>query len=281
MLLNIMAQSGHSLTPGPSPIGVVGRAGIATAQQEQAGKRASLEDRLLRERIGLTNAQAEATQNHVPESVKASTELGKLSQDLANGVITPEDYQARREDILSSNPQRGFENEKVLREEFSKRSKGVSDSLQALSQAEALLATSQNPVAELAAFISLIKSIDNSTVREGELNNFSQVSGIISQLETLAGRAAGRGAFEPGVREDIEEAIKALRGNLEQMHGGFRDFYGSEAERHGLNRRGVVGGPIPQGPGPSPTQPGETFEPIPTPPSAQPQSLQPGAVILE
>lgn len=51
MLLNVLAQQGSSLTPGPSPLGVVGRAGLATNQQNMASERAGLENELLQARI--------------------------------------------------------------------------------------------------------------------------------------------------------------------------------------------------------------------------------------
>ena len=58
-LMNLLAQSGYSSMPS-SPVGAVGRAMIGAQQMEQASTRAGLEDELLRARIGLTNAQAEA-----------------------------------------------------------------------------------------------------------------------------------------------------------------------------------------------------------------------------
>jgi len=57
-LLNLLAQSGYSTTPG-SPIGAVGRAALGARQMGINERRAGLEDELLRARIGLTNRQAE------------------------------------------------------------------------------------------------------------------------------------------------------------------------------------------------------------------------------
>ena len=107
----------------------------------------------------------------------------------------------------------------------------------------------------MAAFISLIKSIDNSTVREGELRNFSSVSGVVSQLESLVSKTKGEGAFAPGVEEDIKSTVAALRGNLEKMLAGFGEFYGGEAERFGLSRNAVTGQPKPEFAGSTSTLP--------------------------
>jgi len=243
-LMNLLSQQGYSPVP-QSPFGAIGRAGLMSQAQGQQRQRGELENELLRAQAGL--AKAKTTSEGMPGGgdIKAATDLGKLTQDLANGVISQEDYAQKRKEILSVNQQQGFTNEKVLRDEFTKRTLGISTSLQAASQAEALLSTSANPIAEMAAFISLIKSIDNSTVREGELNNFSRVSGIMSELQTLATRAAGEGAFAPGVREDIQASLAALRANLEKMHSGFSEYYGSEAKRYNLSPRAVIGGPIP------------------------------------
>lgn len=58
MMLNILAQQGYSTTPGPGPLGVIGRAGLATQQQKQIGEQLNLQNELLRARIGLADRKA-------------------------------------------------------------------------------------------------------------------------------------------------------------------------------------------------------------------------------
>ncbi len=55
-LLNLLAQQGSSLTPGPSPIGVIGRAGLATAQQKREDEKAALNKQLIESQIGRNEA---------------------------------------------------------------------------------------------------------------------------------------------------------------------------------------------------------------------------------
>jgi hypothetical protein len=52
-LLNLLAQEGRSLTPGPGPLGAIGRAGVATGQQLNR-------NRLLEAQIGLTGARTKS-----------------------------------------------------------------------------------------------------------------------------------------------------------------------------------------------------------------------------
>lgn len=56
--LNLLAQQGFSTMP-QSPLGAIGRAGLATADQQRQNRRGNLEDRLLKARIGLTEAQTQ------------------------------------------------------------------------------------------------------------------------------------------------------------------------------------------------------------------------------
>ena len=58
MLMNLLAQSGYSTTPG-SPFGAIGRAALMTQQQQAEQRRAGLEDELIKARTGLTRAQAD------------------------------------------------------------------------------------------------------------------------------------------------------------------------------------------------------------------------------
>ena len=205
--------------------------GAAQREVENASRRA-LDD--------LRRAQIEALQG--PQtSGPAQTDLGKITADELAGRITPEEAEAKRTEILAKGPQQTFNNEKSLRDEFFKTTKGITDAQVAVSQGKRLLAISDNPVAELASFISLIKSIDNSTVREGELRNFGNVSGIIAELEGLFKRAKGEGAFSESVRNDIIQAFGALEENLAQMDSRYRQFYNDVSIRSKLNPQNVTG----------------------------------------
>lgn len=95
MLMNLLAQSGRSLTPGPSPLGAIGRAALTTqAQQRQAGMD-DLQKQLIQSRIGLNRATAERGGNPSGGNVQSQfiTEGGKLGFLRRNGevVITEQD----------------------------------------------------------------------------------------------------------------------------------------------------------------------------------------------
>ena len=79
MLLNVLAQQGHSLTPGPSPLGVIGRAGLATNQQNMASERADLTNEILRQQANLTRKKSEAG--------SGGERIVQSAQTLSNGNI--------------------------------------------------------------------------------------------------------------------------------------------------------------------------------------------------
>jgi hypothetical protein len=57
-LMNLLAQEGRSLTPGPSPIGAFARAGIMTRNQLSAQDKMEMDRQLIESRIGLNKARA-------------------------------------------------------------------------------------------------------------------------------------------------------------------------------------------------------------------------------
>lgn len=79
MLMNLLAQSGRSLTPGPSPLGAIGRAALTTQAQQQQRQRSGLENEFLRSQIGLNKAKAE-----LPSGGQRRVQS---AQPLANGNI--------------------------------------------------------------------------------------------------------------------------------------------------------------------------------------------------
>lgn len=98
MLLNILAQQGHSLTPGPSPLGVIGRAGLATNQQNQADRMSSLNEELLKSRIGLNKARAEnpiTNQAKPPASIAEYNLYSEQTKAAGKEPMSFEDYKTR------------------------------------------------------------------------------------------------------------------------------------------------------------------------------------------
>lgn len=242
MLMNVMAQQGYSYTPGPSPVGVIGRAGLATANQQREDSRTALEDKLLRSRIGLNKAQTAAVGQPTAEDSKPLTDLAKLNDDFARGRMSQSDYDTRRNQILDSDIGSQFDRTSTLRGEFVQQTKGIQNSLQSLSSARSL-ASADNPTAQLAAFISTIKSIDNSTVREGELQAFRSIQALATKLDELK-QKAGDGGFSPTLLEDIDSTITALEKPLTELLGKKQEFFRGEAERFKISPDSISGVPF-------------------------------------
>lgn len=79
-LMNLLAQSGRSLTPGPSPIGAIGRAALATQGQQRQSGQDDLRKRLIESQIGLNTAKSEG-------GVGAGQRIVQSAQTLANGNV--------------------------------------------------------------------------------------------------------------------------------------------------------------------------------------------------
>jgi len=241
-LLNILAQQGKSFTPGPGPLGVIGRAGLATQQQQKQQGVSGLQEELLRAKIGLTGAQTNALTTPGGGG-KPLTDIAKLKADLAAGRVSQEVFDAERNSVLTKASNVEFANTQKLRGEFINETKDISSSLSSLSAARTLIETDANPIAQFAAFISTIKSIDNSTVREGELRAFEKVQGMRRELDNFLKRAKGEG-MTVDLRRDISETINKLQGPLNELLNAKRKFYGNEATRFKLNAESVSGSPF-------------------------------------
>lgn len=241
-LMNLLAQSGYSTVPG-SPLGAIGRAGLATQQQRQAASASDLQRQFIESQIGLNKARSEVA--GLPVTPKAETQLGKALSDFQNGLISREAYEAQVNEVIDTGVKERFGRSQSLRSEYNKETSGIRSSLQSLTSAQALLANGSNPIAELAAFISTIKSIDNSTVREGELATFNKASGLVANLENLVSRAKGEG-FSPTIAADIADTVDRLRTPLESVLNGSKEFYAKEAQRSGVDPERIIGGAVPE-----------------------------------
>ena len=213
-------------------------AGVRQADQSELSRR------LIESQIGLTDAQTEAA-NRPPgiEPPKPQTDIAKLRQDLENGLISQEVFDARVDDVISQPGRARFDQEQDLRGEFTKETQDIARSKQALSAAGALIQNSDNPISELAAFISTIKSIDNSTVREGELAAFNSMQGFIRNLESQLAKARGEG-FTETLRRDIQSTISSLSRPLDELLSKKQEFFRSRANKFGLDPDGVAGSPF-------------------------------------
>ena len=242
-LMNLLAQSGYSPVP-QSPFGAIGRAALLSQQQGQQRKQSDLQEQLVRSQVGLN--QAKTVGALMPGgSDTPLTELGKINADIQARRITPEQGQTRINEIMNRAVQERFANTQKLRGEFSSDTKDIAKSLQSLSAAQSLIQAGDNPnaVAQLAAFISTIKSIDNSTVREGELRAFESVQGFVRSLENQISRAKGEG-FTLDLRRDIADTIQRLQAPLSELLNKKRQFFSEEAQRFNLDPVSITGSPF-------------------------------------
>lgn len=234
MLMNLLAQEGYSTMPS-SPFGAIGRAYGATQQQD-------LQRRFIESQIGLNQFKG-LGELMGGDGMKPLTDMAKLESDFRNGLIDKPIYEARRGELLGQARRQGFADTQSLRGEYSTAIKPTQQSLQSLASASTLIQTSQNPIADLAAFISTIKSIDNSTVREGELAAFNSIQGLARELENMLTKAKGEG-FSAPMRKDIAETINKLSEPLRQHYQAQKKFFADEASRFEINPESVVGGGI-------------------------------------
>lgn len=261
LAMNLLAESGFSPVP-QSPAGAVGRALLNTQQQQRAGELTDIQRMLIESQIGLNRARAAAASQ--PGGGEPLTQLAKLRADAQAGRISTDVFDAERRKVIEQGMQDRFDRAQALRGEFRKDTDDIQQSLQALSAARNLAAT-DNPTAQLASFISTIRSIDNSTVREGELEAFNNIQSLTVELEQKLQRFR-EGGFSPRLRDDINETITALDRPLTELLNKRKDFYRREAQRFNVEPDSVAGIPFSQ----VGEQPGAFSQPAATPQSVPP-----------
>ena len=233
-----LAMMQQSSIPGQTFAGGLGQAGLQTLQNMRAQKDRELKRQLM---------QAQIYGAYAGAGGDPKTEFGKIARDLALNRITQEEADKLREKINVGNVQDQFKLEADLRKEYRSATGDIDEALLAISQSENLI-YENNPVSVMAAFVSMIKSIDNSTVREGELRNFESVRGYMGKLDNLYQRNVGRGVFSEDTMIDIRNTIRALRENLEAAKGELSTSFRSTAEAYKLDPSRVVTGYIPSSP---------------------------------
>lgn len=266
-LMNLLAQSGRSLTPGPSPLGAIGRAGLANQQQQRQSGIDDLQKRLIESTIGLRTAQTDAA--GLPDQGKPLTDLAKLRADFNAGRITADAFESSRKDILRAGKDKSFDMTKSLRGEFRTDTDGIRQSQSALANAKSLVAQG-NPIAATAAFTSFIRSIDNSVVRPAEQAAYSSAGGIARRLEDELSKLSGEGPLSENTRRDLLTSIETLENQLSGIHDRTVKFYNEEADLAELRPESVTG--IPSVTSPSVTIP--ESDPKPPDPSQEAATIQ-------
>jgi hypothetical protein len=238
-ILNLLAQSGRSLTPGPGPAAAIGRAALASSAQRQQLQMSEMQRQLIESTIGLNKKRMETA--GAVSDVKASTDRGKALQDFRNGLITEEALNKRLGEIDAAERRNVNKSTSDLRAERDKTTAPVAAGLQSIRAAEALL-NSDNPFADVASLTSFIKSIDNSVVRPSEMDAYNASVGLLNQVESIYQRAKGDGVLTPASRQALRKSLQALRENYQTILEGQNEFYREEAKASGVEPSRVLRG---------------------------------------
>ena len=246
MIMNLLAQQGYSTMP-QSKLGAVGRAGLMTIEQQRMKRQEQMQKDLYESEIAKNNAAANP---YAPG--KSLTELAKLEEDYKAGRIDDETYRARKQELTSKSANVIFDQEQTLQNKYATQTQVPRVALLSISQAESLLANMQpddpNALGQLAALISAIKSLDGSTVREGELAAFMSATGLAGRIEAELAKAQGKG-LGPTMIGQTRDMLARLRGNIEGVLDRTRTYYERYAKDKGLDAEWVTGLPNPKGPG--------------------------------
>ena len=240
-LMNLLAQSGYSPVP-QSPFGAIGRAALLSQQQGQQRKQSDLQEQLIRSQVGLNKAKT-VGELVGGESEKPLTELAKLRADVLAKRLSPEVFEAKRDEALRANTDNQFNQTKLLRGEFRGDTDAVRTSQSALANAKALIVQGSDPISATAAFTSFIRSIDNSVVRPAEQAAYSSAGGLARRLQDELSKLSGKGPLSDDTKRDLVNAIETLENQMNGIHQRTVDYYNSEAKKYRLDPESVTGLP--------------------------------------
>jgi hypothetical protein len=175
-LMNLLAQQGYSPIP-QSPLGAIGRAGIATQQQQRQFSLDDMRRQLFEAQTGLANARAEA--------LKSKGQTGPNIGAVDPGKFTPESLSEFQQtgDFSKLKPvsEGGADLNKIVNEIADDARAESKDFVQQQASYGRIEAAAANPSAfgDLALIFNFMKVLDpGSTVREGEFAN-AQNSGSV------------------------------------------------------------------------------------------------------
>ncbi len=176
MLLNLLAQEGFSTTP-QSPLGAIGRAGLATQQQQQGQQQADLQRRLIEAQIGLAQSKAG----------RGGPNIGAIDPSKYDPASVAEFSRTGNFGVLKPVGQRQDVNKLVneLADDVRAESKEFEQQSGAYSR---IVASAENPspAGDLALIFNYMKVLDpGSTVREGEFANAENSAGVSNRVRQL------------------------------------------------------------------------------------------------
>jgi hypothetical protein len=166
----------------------------------------------------------------------ASTEAGKLKQDLDSGLITQAQYDAGLQKLQAGADPKVFQEAGELRREFS----GIPAVRQFAEQASAMgrieaSASDPSPAGDLSLIFNYMKVLDpGSTVREGEFANAQNAGDISDRVYGIYNRVIEGERLTDNQRKDFLERGTKLYRNAEKGFDNLWGQYAPIAERRGL-----------------------------------------------
>ncbi len=174
------------------------------------------------------------------EPPKAQTDLGKLTQDYQNDLITKEQYEKKSKDIVDDVSEDDFKDEKDLRKEYNNLSKAYFDVQGAYDR---VLASVKDPSAagDLSLIFNYMKMLDpGSTVREGEFATAQNSAGWSTRIRAQYNRAINGQRLGATQRDDFADRADRLWEAAKKTHKTTKDRYRKLARGYGLNPENVV-----------------------------------------
>ena len=171
-----------------------------------------------------------------PEGV---TDIGKLRQDLNNGLISPDQYAQATGDLLAPSGE-SFDNETTLRKELNADTDDFAKQDAAFGR---IVASAEDPSAagDLALIFNYMKLLDpGSTVREGEFATAQNSGGVDDRIISQYNQVINGERLTVDQRTDFVGRSERLYEGALQSFDTLSERYRELADRNNLNFENVL-----------------------------------------
>lgn len=138
-------------------------------------------------------------------------------------------------------PNESFTREEKLRGEFSKAVAPYVTQMQAAGRVIPILETGGGGVNDLALIMQFMKVLDpGSTVREGEIANVQNASGVPAQIQTWYNSILRGDSLSPVQRQEVANLISGVYGSAYDLYAGTAKQYTDLSNRYLIKPENVV-----------------------------------------